>query len=192
MNEIQTDDDPLFPEADIKMATFWPRLGALILDGIIVSIIVLPVTYLNITRWKIPSLYIFTSLISIPYKPFMEYRYGATLGKMALGLKVVGHQFGKVTLMEELKRVSFYLAPGALIALLELRNYFSQDFYSITGYREFNRYVESANPAVIWINIIVGALLIADCITFFSNDQRRSLHDIYGGTYVIEKDGANN
>jgi uncharacterized RDD family membrane protein YckC len=189
MPEPTTDNDPLFPEAEVKFAMFWPRLGALILDGVIVFLITVPVTYMNITRWKIPAVYFLTCLVSIPYKPFLEYRYGATFGKMAAGLKVVGHEFGKVTMGEEMRRVSFYLLPAVLMVLMESRNYFSRAFYSITDFREFNSYIISSNPAISWLNVIVFTLMVADCITFFSNFQRRSLHDIYGGTYVIEKNG---
>lgn len=187
MSEIQTDDEPLFPEAEIKFATFWPRLGALFLDTLIIGVIILPVTYFNLSGWKIPSIYILTTLISITYKPFMEYRFGATIGKMAAGLVVVGYNFGKLTLNEEMKRVSFYYLPSILIAIITVRNYFSPEFLTISGIRAFQNYVNSSNPAIPWINGIVSFFAIADCITFFSNDQRRSLHDIYAGTYVIQK-----
>lgn len=188
MNESLIDDDPLFPEAEVKFATFWPRLGAGFLDGIIILLFTVPITYFNITNWKIPSVYILTCLISIPYKPLMEYRYGATLGKMAVGLKVVGRNFDKVTWKEEMRRVSFYLIPSIFTAFLELRNYFSADFISIKDYREYNQYIVSSNPAISWLNGIIIILLVADCITFFSNFQRRALHDVYAGTYVIERD----
>jgi uncharacterized RDD family membrane protein YckC len=35
--------------------------------------------------------------------------------------------------------------------------------------------------------VIVLILFIADVMVFFSNPENRSLHDIYAGTYVIEK-----
>ncbi len=187
MTEMQTDDEPLFPEAEIKFATFWPRFGALILDGIILAVITIPVTYINITTWKIPFIYPLTCIISFSYKPFMEYQYGATVGKMAAGLIVVGYNFAKVTLKEELKRVSYYYLPSILIAIMTMRSYFSADFKSISGYEEFESYVSSTNPAILWVNGIVLVLTIADCVAFFTSDQRRSLHDSYAGTYVIQK-----
>jgi uncharacterized RDD family membrane protein YckC len=187
MNEILTDDEPLFPEAEIKFATFWPRLGALLLDTIIIGIITLPITYLNLSSWKIPGIYILTTLVSVFYKPIMEYKYGATFGKMAAGLEVVGYNFGKLNLSEELKRVSFYYLPSILIAIMTARNYFSPEFVSISGIRAFQSYVSSSNPAIPWVNGLVSVFAIADCISFFSNDQRRSLHDTYAGTYVIQK-----
>ncbi len=187
MSEILTDDEPLFPEAEIKFASFWPRLGALILDGAIIALINLPITYINIVSWKIPFIYPLTCIIAFSYKPFTEYQYGATVGKMAAGLRVVGYNFGKLTLSEELKRVSYYYLPSLMISLMTLRSYFSADFISISGYQEFQGYVSSTNPAILWVNGIVLVLTLVDCIAFFSNDQRRSLHDTYAGTYVIQK-----
>lgn len=187
MSEILTDDEPLFPNTEIKFATFWPRLGAVFLDSIIIALINLPIAYMNITSWKIPFIYVLTSAVAFSYKPFMEYNFGATVGKMAAGLKVVGNNFEKVTLNEELKRVSYYYLPSLLIAIMTTRSYFSGDFNSISGYQDFQNYNTSYNPAILWVNIIVSFLAIADCVSFFTNYQRRALHDIYAGTYVIQK-----
>lgn len=187
MSEMQTDKEPLFPEVEIKFATFWPRLGAAILDSVIIGAFVLPITYLNITDWKIPWVYILTTLISLFYKPFMEYRFGATVGKTATGLKVVGHNFERITLSEELKRVSFYYLPSILIAIMTVKSYFSAGFLALPGFLEFENYIGETNPAIPWVNIIVTGFAVADCVTFFTNYQRRSLHDMYAGTYVIQK-----
>jgi len=177
----------MFPEAEIVFAKFWIRFGAMLIDGLITIIIILPVTYFNVIQWKIPWVFIITSLLTIIYKPFMEYQYGATLGKMAVGIKVVGHEFQKVTLKEELRRVSFYIVPNIIQQVLTLNFYFSHQLDSIQHYKDYNNYIVNSNPALYILNIIVVMLFIADCITFFSNEQNRSLHDIYAGTYVIEK-----
>jgi hypothetical protein len=106
---------------------------------------------------------------------------------MAVGIQVVGNQFQKVTLKEELRRVSFYLVPGIIQQILTLKVYFSNQLDSIRQYKDYNDYIVSTNPALYILNIIVIVLFAADTITFFSNDQNRSLHDLYAGTYVIEK-----
>jgi uncharacterized RDD family membrane protein YckC len=188
MNETMTEKEPVLPETEVEFATFWPRLGAAILDAVIIGLVTLPITFINIATWKMPSLYILTSIVTLTYKPFMEYRYGATVGKMAAGLKVVSHDFGKITLNEEMKRVSFYYLPSILIAILTAKSYFTADLFSISGFTQFQDYVGLTNPAIPWVNGIVFVFVVADCITFFSNEQRRSLHDMYAGTYVIQKD----
>jgi uncharacterized RDD family membrane protein YckC len=187
MNEPFPNDEPLFPEVDIVFAKFWTRFGAGLIDGLISLVVVLPLTYFNVIQWKLPWIFILTSLFTIFYKPFMEYRYGATLGKMAVGIQVVGNQFQKVTLKEELMRVSFYLVPNIIQEALTLKVYFSTQLDSIQHYKDYNDFIIGSNPALYILNIIVFVLLVVDTITFFSNDQNRSLHDIYAGTYVIEK-----
>ena len=187
MNEPKREEETIFPEAEIVFAKFWPRLGAYLLDGMIVTVVTLPIAYLNVTSWKLTALFIFTSILELSYKPFMEYQFGATLGKMAAGIQVVGRQFEKVSLSEEIKRVSFYLFPGALQALFALRIYFKTEFGSITRFNEYNQYVLEMNPAAVWLVVIVFILFIADLIVFLSNENHRSLHDLYAGTYVIEK-----
>jgi uncharacterized RDD family membrane protein YckC len=187
MNDSVPDPDSLFPEADIKFASFWNRLGATLIDGLIITFIVLPVTYFNVVSWKIPILFISTSLLGIIYKPFLEYRFGATLGKMAVGIQVLGHQFQRVSFNEEMRRVSFYIIPSILQFVFTVRNYFSPEFISVKNYNEFNQYVVSSNPATLLLGGIVFFLGAADCLTFFLNNQRRALHDLYAGTYVVDK-----
>ena len=187
MNETNTQDEPLFPEAEIRFASFGSRFGASLLDGIILSAIILPVTYFNVTSWKIPYLFILTSLFEIVYKPFLEYRYGATLGKMAVGIQVLGHQFQKVSINEEMRRVSFYMVPSVLQFLFIVRMYFSSEFFSIKNYNDYNQFIVNSNPATLVLGVLVFFIGIADCITFLLNPQNRSLHDLYAGTYVVEK-----
>lgn len=188
MNDPMKDGDSLFPEADIKYASYGSRIGASLIDGLILTAIALPVTYYNIISWKMPVIFILVSLLEIIYKPFLEYRYGATLGKMAVGIQVLGHQFQKVSFNEEMKRVSFYMIPSILQFILTLRIYFSPEFHSTKNYTEFNQYVVNSNPA---LQILVGIILflaLADCSIYVMNTQRRALHDLYAGTYVVVKD----
>jgi uncharacterized RDD family membrane protein YckC len=188
MNESETGEGKsMIPEADIVFAKFWTRFAAYLLDSMIISIITLPVTYMNVTHWKLTPFFILTAVVELAYKPFMEYRYGATLGKMAVGIKVVGHFLGKVSLAEELKRVSFYLIPAILQFVFTLRIYFNEAFKRITNFNEYNQLVVALNPATFWIVVIVLILLIADVLVLLSNGENRALHDIYAGTYVVEK-----
>ena len=180
-------EEPIFPEADIVYSKFWERLGAFLLDGCIIVAITLPVSYVNITMWKIPVLFILIGLISTLYKPFLECRFGATLGKMIVGLQVVGHDFKKITVSEEIKRVSFYLFPAIIQHIIMIPLYFSTAFEKINDYREFNQQISLKNPSLFWISFIVVILFLADTITFFSTQPNRALHDLYAGTNVIEK-----
>jgi hypothetical protein len=86
-----------------------------------------------------------------------------------------------------MRRVSFYMVPAILQFVLTVRNYFSTEFISVKNYNDFNQYLISSNPATLLLGGIVFFLGVADCLTFFLNNQRRALHDLYAGTYVVEK-----
>ena len=191
MENTTPDDESLFPETEVVFARFGPRFGATLIDGILIMIVTLPFTYYNVIRWKIPELFLLTSIIAVVYKPFMEYKFSATLGKMAVGLLVVGHEFQRITLKEELRRVSFYLIPNIISQIIITPFYFSENFRMIKNFNEYNDYVTSANPALFWLNGIVIALFAADCFTFFTNPQKRALHDVYADTYVVERFNTN-
>lgn len=175
----------MFPEMDVHFASFGQRFGATLIDGMLIMILYFSLTYFNILVWKNGYVFILYSLLTIIYKPWMEYKFGATLGKMALRIKVVGKNFQKVTLNEELRRVSFYLVPNILSFILTIRVYFNGELLTIHSFQEYNQLIISNNPALTWLNLIVVFLAVADVFTFFFNNQNRSLHDLYADTYVI-------
>ncbi|HYV95473.1 MAG TPA: RDD family protein [Chitinophagales bacterium] len=169
----------------VVYGTFWKRLGALFIDGLIL----LPVTGLaiyNLISWKSPSILAITSLISIAYKPFLEYRYGATIGKMALNLIVVNTAYQKVNLTEALTRNIFSIVLGIfsiLTTFLLLNAPGFEDATTLTAYSEFSR-KSTLNTG---FSIFAFAVYLLDCIFLWSDDRKRSLHDRIANTYVIEK-----
>jgi uncharacterized RDD family membrane protein YckC len=191
MENMPQEDGSIFHEHEIIYARFGPRFGATLIDGILLMLIAVPLTYFNVTRWKMPALFALTSIISIIYKPYMEYKFSATLGKMAVGIQVLGYGYKKITLNEELRRVSFYLIPNIVSQIITISFYFSDKFRMIKDFKDYNDYITSANPALFWLNGIVIALFVADCFTFFTNPQKRALHDVYAGTYVVERINTN-
>ena len=73
---------------EVVFAGFWIRVGAQIVD----TLALVPLIALNVTAlytWKQLWLALIVNVVSLCYKPFMEAKYGATLGKMALNLQVV-------------------------------------------------------------------------------------------------------
>jgi len=183
-NEHQPEES-LFPETEFRMASFGQRLAASLIDGLLVTGVMFCLTYLNIKFWKSGIVFILYSMAAVAYKPWMEYRWGATVGKMALAIRVVGSGFRRVTIKEELRRVSFYLVPNILSVVLTLSTYFGGAIKSINSFTEYNRQIVAINPALQWLNVIVVFVAIADCFTLLFNEQNHSLHDLYAGTSVI-------
>lgn len=81
-------------------AGFWIRLLATIIDWMVIGIVRAIFNY--ILKGSVANL-IFLAL-SFGYGPFMLYQYQATLGKMALGLKVVSEDSNKLEVPQLLLR----------------------------------------------------------------------------------------
>jgi len=176
-------------ERHVTYGGFWPRLGALFLDGLILGLPSLALSYFNVVNWKSSALLIVISLIGVVYKPFMEFQYGATLGKMALDLHVVNLNFQKANFTEIFLRNVFNVASGIFSLISSVIIFNSMEFQRLTGYMEFNTLVanQRGSSAVQGIYFLV---LLVELICLVSDKQKRALHDRIGKTYVIVKTPA--
>lgn len=185
-------DSPLQQPAErqVTYGNFWPRLGALFLDGLIVGLPTFAVTYFNVVSWKSSAILILITVISTVYKPLMEYLYGATLGKMALNLRVVNLDFQKANLTEILFRNIFNIGSNVFTIISMLIIFNSVEFQAVTGYMEFNKIVASQSGSTI-IRGISAAIGLTEFICLITDKQKRALHDRIGKTYVIVKSSEN-
>jgi len=100
---------------EIKFVGFWYRVIATLLDMVVLSPL-LVLNYYNIVRWKSILIMIVLLILLNLYKPYLEYRKGATIGKMLMEIKVVNERFERITLEQSIIRSS----PWIAIALLTL------------------------------------------------------------------------
>lgn len=182
---LDKDFAPL-PENGTKViyGKFWPRTGALIIDAIILGVPVFIISYLNI-GWKNIPLMILSSVAALAYKPVMEYVYGATLGKMALGLKVVNLSFGPPSIEAVLLRNIFNLASGFFSIIFSVVLFLSPEFQDVTGFMEYAT-LQAERPER-YIQWVVNLITIVEIIFLLTDDRCRSLHDRIGNTYVVAK-----
>ena len=103
----------LSPQPDF--AKFWDRFGAYIIDGIIIGIPSYALNYLNFISMRSFFLYLIILLFGVAYKPFMESKYQATLGKMALNLKVTNYDFKPIDYETSLLRSLIYILPSLVL-----------------------------------------------------------------------------
>ncbi len=117
---------------ELVYAGFWIRFAAAFLDGVVLSVILLPVNFLfwvaseNIYFWGTwdfgrgtsPGLVLLFNLVRAlvgwGYYIYLTGRYGATLGKRLLGLRVVGEDLQQVTYGTAAVRE----VPGKLLSAL--------------------------------------------------------------------------
>ncbi|NCU04467.1 MAG: RDD family protein, partial [Chitinophagaceae bacterium] len=77
-----------FEEPKYRYVGFWPRFGALVMDGIILWVFGYLLGY--VLPYNLPFLSIaVTTVIPIAYNLVLEYKFGATIGKMLLRMKIV-------------------------------------------------------------------------------------------------------
>ncbi len=186
MQTILDQPETLENNTKIIYAGFWPRLAALLVDLLVLAPLTFGVTYFNITSWKNATLMMIVTVIGIGYKPTMEYLYGATLGKMALNIKVTNLQFEQPNLQAILLRNVFHIVPTLISSLLQISMYSDPAFQSVTGYLEFATYSQQLAHAQL-MSSITSLLTLVDGIMLLTDEQKRSLHDRIGGTLVIQK-----
>lgn len=172
-------------EGIVLYAGFWPRLWAMLIDWLVVVVFTLPVLIYNILNWKSIPLMIAVSGLSLAYKPFMELNYGATLGKMALKIKVVNYEFERLKLSEALLRNIFTLGLGFISIVTAIFVFAEPEFKEIsswTDYTVFSQNYDSTN----WVNYLTFFIYVVEMIVLLNDTQKRSLHDKIGKTYVIK------
>jgi len=166
----------------------WPRrLAALILDSLFLGAFLGGLWYVNASSSRSFILFLIPVLIAWLYKPFMEYYYGATLGKMILKIRVVNRQYRLFSFPTSLLRnCLFFIAPLGSIPISYLA--FQDPLVMNTeGFAEFSSLLYMAYPQ---LGIVSGLQLLAvavDGIFLLVNAGRGnlSLKDILAATYVI-------
>jgi uncharacterized RDD family membrane protein YckC len=168
----------------VKYAGFWPRFGASFLDSLLIGAVSMGISYFNIISWKSTPLLILISLLTIAYKPVLEYMHGATLGKMALDLKVVNTRFEAPSLGEILSRNAYQILFPLVLLVLTVNVYTDPDFEYVNGFMEYSSFTASF-PSIQYVNYVQLFVVLVDGIVFLADKDNRSLHDKIGHTSVI-------
>ena len=171
-----------------RIAKLSTRFGAYITDFIIISLITIPLNYLNIVHLKSFMIYFIVALVAILYKPLLEYFFGATVGKYALDIKVSNANLEKITLTQSFKRSSILLIAPVLYIPIYYLAFNNPRLIEMSSFMEFSQGIQVQYPLQIFIGYISFAILVADLIIMLTDDKKllRSLHDRIGQTYVLK------
>jgi len=164
-----------------RYAGFWIRTLASFLDGLIMLPLALFAIF-SITYFKSLPLYLLSLIISAAYKPFFEYKLGATLGKMVIDLKVVGEDYKGISLQQSLIRSSpFLISSVASIIFIFLIDF--SLFEDINGFFEFGTIVEASEYN--WLNNLGNWPVFIACIVVAFDARKQGVHDKLAKTYCI-------
>ncbi len=187
MNDNLQEDLLNIDELQIKYSygTFWPRFWAVLLDGLILAVLT-PLVLYNRTEWRSGVMLIVISCIQISYKPFFEYMYGATPGKMALRLKVVNYEYNKASFNEILLRNIYQITGGVIGVVLQLIMFYRTGLFQDSTFNDYSQ-LSGIRMAILMVEIFIFILYLVDLGFLLSSPDSRSLHDRIGKTYVIRQ-----
>ncbi|WP_133273491.1 RDD family protein [Hymenobacter radiodurans] len=141
------------------------RVIAALFDGAVVATPLLAISAnTGITEEDSVALFVASHIIPIVYSVLMHYKYGQTLGKMAVGIKVID--------VSETRGISLKQAILRDSAWIVLQTF---SLLSIGG-----SITQSASS--LWA--------LTEIITMFTNSKRRALHDFIAGTVVVRVKAA--
>ena len=161
-----------------KYRTGLKRFGAAIVDGIVFMPFLLVDRFVispTTNEYAIIAWQTFTIFIPIIYSIFSHYKYGQTIGKWVVRIKVLDiGETRTITLRQSILRDSFYLA-------VELLGFFyflfiviktGETQYLITDFNDF-----AGTPFLIWT--------LLELITMLTNSKRRAIHDFLAKSVVV-------
>lgn len=168
-----------------RPAGFWIRLGAYIIDTL-VFIPLMILGFWNTLSLKSMGVLIASSVPGFLYKPCMEAFFGATLGKMACGIKVINAQGKKLNLFYAYARAFPFLLSSSVALVSGLVLFSSPEFQSATSLAELGQ----ARSPTFWdaVNPLVTVLILIDCIFAAFTFRKRALHDLLAESYVVYKE----
>lgn len=168
-----------------KPAGFWIRVLASSIDMVPFIPLMLFANFNNTTLKSIAV----NMLLVIPgllYKPFMESYYGATLGKMALKLMVVGEDGKKINLKRSYVRYSITLL-SILVSLIGSMLLFNMPEFATANSIAAIGTLRVHNP-VSSLESIINFLIILDCLVVAFTYRKQAIHDKISKSYCIYKD----
>jgi uncharacterized RDD family membrane protein YckC len=181
---------PSDPASIFQYRTFWRRAFAALVDGGLMILVGCGLMYLAslLRRPLYYPLYLgVATVVDLWYTASLTYRYGGTLGKLALGIRVVDFKglyaitFGQ-SLFREVPNV--LLSVGSvLIASLLLAN---------GGAVALSQYL-AGKPRTIYSeirNYLSYAFLVLELGTCLFSEKRRAVHDFLARTVAIRSGKA--
>lgn len=176
-NLITEEEEAILP----RYAGFWIRVIASFLD----ALILLPLglfAFFSIIYFRSIPLYVLSLILSGCYKPFCEYNFGATIGKMVIDLKVTDENFQQISLEQSIIRASPFLLSSVaslIFILLVDANFFD----NVSGFMEFGAMIE--NSEYKWLNDLGNWPVFISCIVVAFDSRKQGLHDKLAKTYCV-------
>ncbi|PQB05768.1 RDD family protein [Aureitalea marina] len=170
-------------------AKFWDRVGAYLLDGIIIGFLSFGMNYLNIAYFKSFWIYLLVAVIGLMYKPYFESKYNATLGKLVLNLQVTDWNYNYISFKRALLRSLILILSSLIYIPIHYLAFNNSYMMEATGVFDFSTRLSEVYPLMTLSASMISWIVLADIIVYLVevNKNQRSLKDFIAKTYVIVK-----
>ena len=173
----------------MRYAGFWPRLGAIVVDTVVVTpIIMLSFWTFSASRTIALSFELPIACLFALYNIYFVGRWGQTLGKMALRIKVVavnGESAGYVrAFYRHAVDLIFSLLTSAL-ALYALMTVTDREFELLTFDARLDLLAATTGSWTDILNWLLVAWTLSELVVLLFNEKRRAIHDYIAGTVVV-------
>lgn len=172
---------PVLPQGEVMLASFWIRIGATLIDGFVLMPL-LAVGVYNMMTWKILSLYLLVQIAAMVYKPLLEWKYGQTIGKKAVKIRVVSLDLRPITLQQSLNRYVLYFANSFMGLVAGALLFSTEDFAETTdlfAVAELQQQVVNET-----VTNFLSLLVFVSCFLSAFDPRRQTLHDKIAKTVV--------
>ncbi|MBC7903638.1 MAG: RDD family protein [Gemmatimonadaceae bacterium] len=150
------------------------RFFAGILDGMVLRLLSVLTNFQIETEWESLFAGILESFLAIGYSVFFHYKFGQTLGKMAMKVKVIDASETKgITFRQSFLRESVWI-------------FFTVLAYSYLAIRIATNSDYLADETQILLALLPVAWFILEIVSMLTNDRRRAVHDMIAGTVVVK------
>lgn len=173
----------------MRYAGFWPRLGAGLVDLLVM------VPFIVVSFWSLSASRDIALLLEVPmtllfafYNIYFVGRWGQTVGKMALGIKVMGLDGTEAGFRRAFYRHCVDLGFSILMTATTVYSLLSVAAaeYDALGFEGKMLMMDEATPS--WSRVTDLLYLIwigSELVVLLLNEKRRALHDFIAGTVVI-------
>ncbi len=173
--------------AELKVlgyADFRQRLHAFAVDYLIFIPLGMLTAY-NLLHGKNFNIEIVATLIWFIYKPYMEWKYGATFGKIAAKIRVVDANMKFPPFNQVMMRFLPYFAVGLSGLFVNYSVFCSDAFLTAKTLDEINVIKENVPIEGAFFSLL---FFIGSVTLIFFDDKKRALHDKFSECYCVSID----
>ncbi|MEM7572883.1 MAG: RDD family protein [Bacteroidota bacterium] len=168
----------------VRFAGFGPRLAATLIDFLALIPISGLIAYNAVEIKSLPLLFVLFGLANL-YKPFMEWKEGATLGKMAMKIKVVNKDLGPISGEQAFHRYALWIGTMFISVAMEVQLFNAPNFGDMTDYMETREWLQ--NSSLSTINFVYFTFFLIAVGSLVIDERKQGLHDKLARTYCIHR-----